>query len=382
MRNCIQLSTLPNEVTLPAQHAIPCILMRGGTSKGPYFKMQDIPQDPDVRARVLLAAMGSPDIRQIDGIGGADTLTSKVAMVGPSDREGVDVDYLFAQVSVDKAIVDTSPSCGNMLSGVGPFAIEMGMVSVNGEKTSVVIYDINTQSRIEAIVETPDGVVNYEGNGRIDGVPGTAAEIRLNFMDIVGSKTATLLPTGKPVEVIDGVKATLIDVAVPMMIVRAADLGKTGYESAAELDADKDFFARMEAMRMEAGRRMGLGDVTGKVVPKMAMLAAPREGGSVAARYFVPHKTHAAFAVTGGLCVSSCVLVPGTVAAGIANRPEGDDCTVIIEHPTGLIDVAMTTRPDGNSVEIISGGVVRTARKLMEGTVFVPAATLTSTPAA
>lgn len=368
---------------MPAQHPIPCILMRGGTSKGPYFKMQDIPQDADIRARVLLAAMGSPDTRQIDGLGGADTLTSKVAMVGPSSREGVDVDYLFAQVSVDKAIVDTSPSCGNMLSGVGPFAIETGMVPVSGAKTSVVIYDINTQSRIEAIVETPDGVVNYEGDARIDGVPGTAAEIRLNFMDIVGSKTGALLPTGTPMEEIDGIKTTLIDVAVPMMIVRAADVGKTGYESAAELDADKAFFAKMEAMRMEAGRRMGLGDVTGKVVPKMAMLAAPREGGSVAARYFVPHKTHAAFAVTGGLCVSSCVLVPGTVADGIADRPAGDDCTVIIEHPTGIIDVAMTSRPDGNSVEIISGGVVRTARKLMQGNVFVPVASLLSaSPAA
>ena len=368
---------------MPAQHPIPCILMRGGTSKGPYFKMQDIPQDADIRARVLLAAMGSPDTRQIDGLGGADTLTSKVAMVGPSSREGVDVDYLFAQVSVDKAIVDTSPSCGNMLSGVGPFAIETGMVPVSGVKTSVVIYDINTQSRIEAIVETPDGAVNYEGDARIDGVPGTAAEIRLNFMDIVGSKTGALLPTGTPMEEIDGIKTTLIDVAVPMMIVRAADVGKTGYESAAELDADKAFFAKMEAMRMEAGRRMGLGDVTGKVVPKMAMLATPREGGSVAARYFVPHKTHAAFAVTGGLCVSSCVLVPGTVADGIADRPAGDDCTVIIEHPTGIIDVAMTSRPDGNSVEIISGGVVRTARKLMQGNVFVPAASLLSaSPAA
>lgn len=368
---------------MPAQHPIPCILMRGGTSKGPYFKMQDIPQDADIRARVLLAAMGSPDTRQIDGLGGADTLTSKVAMVGPSSREGVDVDYLFAQVSVDKAIVDTSPSCGNMLSGVGPFAIETGMVPVSGVKTSVVIYDINTQSRIEAIVETPDGAVNYEGDARIDGVPGTAAEIRLNFMDIVGSKTGALLPTGTPMEEIDGIKTTLIDVAVPMMIVRAADVGKTGYESAAELDADKAFFAKMEAMRMEAGRRMGLGDVTGKVVPKMAMLATPREGGSVAARYFVPHKTHAAFAVTGGLCVSSCVLVPGTVADGIADRPAGDDCTVIIEHPTGIIDVAMTSRQDGNSVEIISGGVVRTARKLMQGNVFVPAASLLSaSPAA
>jgi Uncharacterized protein conserved in bacteria len=211
---------------MPKQTPIPCILMRGGTSKGPYFRMQDIPQDPEERARILLAAMGSPDVRQIDGIGGADTLTSKVAMVGPSEREGVDVDYLFAQVSVDQAIVDTSPSCGNMLSGVGPFAIESGMVPITGDLTSVVIYDINTKSRIEAIVQTPDGAVNYEGDAQIDGVPGTAAEIRLNFMDIVGSKTGALLPTGHAVEEIDGVKVTLIDVAVPMMIFRAADLAR------------------------------------------------------------------------------------------------------------------------------------------------------------
>nr|CAD6429175.1 4-oxalomesaconate tautomerase [Rhizobium sp. Q54] len=357
---------------MPKQTPIPCILMRGGTSKGPYFRMQDIPQDPDERTRILLAAMGSPDVRQIDGIGGADTLTSKVAMVGPSEREGVDVDYLFAQVSVDQAIVDTSPSCGNMLSGVGPFAIESGMVPIAGEVTSVVIYDINTKSRIEAIVQTPDGAVNYEGDARIDGVPGTAAEIRLNFMDIVGSKTGALLPTGNVVEEIDGVRVTLIDVAVPMMIFRAADLGKTGYETPAELNADTALFGRMEAMRLEAGRRMGLGDVTGKVVPKMAMLAEARDGGTVAARYFVPHKTHAAFAVTGGLCVSSCVLLPGTVADGLADRPDGLDCTVIIEHPTGVLDVAMTAKAEGNSVEIVSGGVVRTARKLMEGQVFVP----------
>ncbi|CAD7031026.1 4-oxalomesaconate tautomerase [Pseudorhizobium endolithicum] len=357
---------------MPKQTSIPCILMRGGTSKGPYFRMQDIPQDPEERTRILLAAMGSPDVRQIDGIGGADTLTSKVAMVGPSEREGVDVDYLFAQVSVDQAIVDTSPSCGNMLSGVGPFAIESGMVPIAGDVTSVVIYDINTKSRIEAIVQTPDGAVNYEGDARIDGVPGTAAEIRLNFMDIVGSKTGALLPTGNVVEEIDGVRVTLIDVAVPMMIFRAADLGKTGYETPAELNADTALFGRMEAMRLEAGRRMGLGDVTGKVVPKMAMLAEARDGGSVAARYFVPHKTHAAFAVTGGLCVSSCVLLPGTVADGLADRPDGLDCTVIIEHPTGVLDVAMTAKAEGNSVEIVSGGVVRTARKLMEGQVFVP----------
>jgi len=317
--------------------------------------------------------MGSPDARQIDGLGGADWLTSKVAMVGPSSRPGVDVDYLFGQVLIDQARVDFRPNCGNLTSAVGPFAIETGMVPVGGEKTSVVIYDINTQSRIEAVVETPDGAVNYEGDARIDGVPGTAAEIRLNFMDIVGSKTGALLPTGKPMEKIEGIDVTLIDVAVPMMIVRAADVGKAGYESAAELDADRAFFARMEAMRMEAGRRMGLGDVTGKVVPKMAMLAAPREGGNVAARYFVPHKTHAAFAVTGGLCVSSCVAIPGTVADGLARGALDAECIVVIEHPSGTFEVTLSLVRAGNSIEVLSGGVLRTARKLMAGHVFVPA---------
>ena len=354
------------------QVSIPCILMRGGTSKGPYFRMQDIPQEPELRSRVLLAVMGSPDPRQIDGLGGTDTLTSKVAMVGPSSREGVDVDYLFAQVSVENAIVDTAPSCGNMLSGVGPFAIESGMVPITGDRTSVVIFDINTQSRIEAIVNTADGAVVYDGDTRIDGVPGGAAEIRLNFMDIVGSKTGALLPTGKAMEQIDGVEVTLIDVAVPMMIFRATDLGKTGYETVAELDADKAFFARMEAMRMEAGRRMGLGDVTGRVVPKTAMLAKPREGNTIAARYFVPHKTHAAFAVTGGLCVSSCAMLEGSVSNGLAVRPAGNDCTVVIEHPQGTLDVALTTKGTGSDLEIVSGGVVRTARKLMSGEVYVP----------
>jgi 4-oxalomesaconate tautomerase len=358
------------------QVAIPCILMRGGTSKGPYFKASDLPADIATRDRVLLAAMGSPDARQIDGIGGADTLTSKVAIVGPSTREGVDVDYLFAQVSVDKAIVDTSPSCGNMLSGVGPFAIESGMVPVAGETTSVVIFDENTQSRIESIVQTGDGAVVYDGNAAISGAPGTSAPVRLNFMDIVGSKTGALLPTGKLTEEIDGVTVTLIDVAVPMMLFRAADLGKTGYETKKELDADKDFFARMEAMRREAGRRMGLGDVADKVVPKAAMLAKPKDGGTIAARYFVPHNTHAAFAGTGGLCVSSCAVLEGSVSDGLAVRPEGHDRLIVIEHPSGVLDVTLETRDTENGIDIVKGGLLRTARKLMAGEVYVQAAVL------
>lgn len=359
---------------MTAQIAIPCILMRGGTSKGPYFRADDLPSDKAERDRVLLAAMGSPDIRQIDGLGGADTLTSKVAIVSRSDRKGVDVNYLFAQVSVDKAIVDTAPSCGNMLSGVGPFAIESGLVPLTEGTTKVVIYDINTESQIEAIVRTRDGQVVYDGDVAIDGVPGTAAPIRLNFMNIVGSKTGALLPTGKQVEQIDGIEVTLVDVAVPMMILRARDIGKTGYETAAELDADKAFFARIEAMRREAGLRMGLGDVANKVVPKVAILAEPKSGGTIAARYFVPHKTHAAFAVTGGLCVSSCLAIPGTVADGLARGEFNAECTVVIEHPSGTFEVTLSLIRAGNSVEVLSGGVLRTARKLMAGHVFVPAA--------
>ncbi|WP_444667847.1 4-oxalomesaconate tautomerase [Cereibacter changlensis] len=359
------------------QHGIPVIIMRGGTSKGPYFRTGDLPAEEAARDRVLLAVMGSPDVRQIDGIGGADTLTSKVAMVQPSAREGVDVDYLFAQVSVTEAVVDTSPSCGNILSGVGPFAIERGMVPVTGDETRVVIFNVNTNTRIEALVQTDGEGVDYDGDMAIAGVPGTAAAVRLNFMDIVGSKTSGLLPSGHLQEEIDGVAVTLIDVAVPMMILRAADLGKTGYETPAELDADRDFFAKLETMRLEAGRRMGLGDVTGKVLPKVAILAAPKQGGHIAARYFVPHKAHAAFAVTGALCVSTVAVLEGSVSDGLALRPEGEDREILIEHPSGMIDVALRTSGQGKDLQVVSAGAIRTARKLVTGEVYVPAAALT-----
>ena len=222
-------------------------------------------------------------------------------MVGPSQHEGVDVDFLFAQISVTDPVVDTAPSCGNMLAGVGPFAIETQMVPAQAGQTRVIIYNDNTKSRIEAIVQTDGSGVVYDGDVAIDGVPGHAAPVQLSFMDIMGSKTGSLLATGRAIEEINGVAVTLIDVSVLMMIVRASDMGKTGYESPAELDADKAFFVRLEAMRKIAGERMGLGDVTGNVIPKVAMLSQPRYGGHISARYFVPHKTHAAFAVTGGM---------------------------------------------------------------------------------
>jgi bifunctional enzyme CysN/CysC len=240
--------------------------------------------------------------------------------------------------------------------------VASGGVTVGDE---VVVAKSGRRTRVKRIV-------TYDGGTAIDGVPGTAAPVRLNFMDIVGSKTGKLLPTGNLVETIDGVEVTLIDVAMPMMIFRAADMDKTGYETPAELDADPAFFARIGAMRKMAGARMGLGDVTGKVIPKVAMLAAPRGKGHIAARYFVPHKTHAAFAVTGGLCVSSCAMLEGSVSDGLVKRPEGCDRQVVIEHPSGLLDVALKTRGQGADMEVISGGVIRTARKLMAGEVYVP----------
>ena len=351
---------------------IPCTFMRGGTSRGPYFRLSDLPAEVDARDRVLLAAMGSPDVRQIDGLGGADPLTSKVAIVSPSGQQGCDVDYLFAQVAIDKAIVDTSPSCGNMLAGIGPFAIESGMVEAQDGETRVIVYNVNTRSRIEAIIRTPGGTVEYEGEAAIDGVPGTAAPILLNFMDVVGSKTGALLATGKAREEIDGIEVTCIDVAMPMVIMRATDLGLTGYEGRAEIDTRPDLFGRLEPIRQEAGRRMGLGDVTDMVIPKIGLLSPPRASGTITSRYFTPRRLHAAHAVTGGVCVATACVLEGSIADGLAELPPGNPRPIRIEHPSGQIDVLLETRGHGLDLQVVSAGVLRTARKLMVGKVFVP----------
>lgn len=355
---------------------IPCTFMRGGTSRGPYFKASDLPSDVKARDAVLLAAMGSPDVRQIDGLGGADTLTSKVAIVSKSTRPGVDVDYLFAQVSIDKPIVDTSPSCGNMLAGVAPFAIETGLVKAAPGETRVMIYNVNTESRIEAVVQTPGGIVEYEGSARIDGVPGTAAPIVLNFMDVVGSVTGALLPSGKARESIEGIDVTLIDVAMPMMLMRARDLGITGYEDRKTFDANKALFQRIEPIRREAGRRMGLGDVSDKVVPKVGLLSPARDGGTITSRYLTPHALHMAHAVTGAVCIASACAVDGSIAAEIAVSDASNPRTIWIEHPSGKVDVRLEVKGKGASMDVVAG-TLRTARPIMRGEVLVPARALT-----
>lgn len=346
--------------------------MRGGTSRGPYFLPEDLPEDTETRDRVLLAVMGSPDPRQIDGLGGATTPTSKVAIVGRSDRPDCDVDYLFAQVSVEKGIVDTAPSCGNMLAGVGPFAIERGLVAPADKETRVSIYNVNTQSHIEAVVQTPNGEVTYEGDQHIDGVSGTAAPIVLSFSNVVGSKCESLLPTGKCQEDIEGITVTCCDVAMPMLLIRAVDLGLSGYERD-EITADHDLMLRIETIRLEAGKRMGLGDVTNSVIPKVGLLARARKGGAISSRYLTPHAVHAAHAVTGAICISSCIAIEGTVANALASSSTGSDDRVRIEHPSGSIEIRLQTSGTGTDLDVTSAGVVRTARKLMDGRVYVPA---------
>ncbi len=355
------------------QTAIPFHFLRGGTSRGPYFNRADLPEDRGTLAEVLLSVLGSGHPLNIDGIGGGAAVTTKVAMLSRSADPDADVDYFFAQVSVEDRTVDFKPTCGNILSGVGPAALEMGLVKAAGDTTRIRVLSVNTGARIEAVVETPGGAVRYDGSASIDGVPGTAAPIYLNFMDVVGSSTGALLPTGAVRDVIDGVEVTCMDVAMPMVIARAADFGMTGYETVAELDANRDFYARMEPIRIEAGKRMGMGDVSGSVTPKFGLLAEPRVGGTIAARYFMPKNCHPTMAVTGSQCLASCVLTPGTVAEGLFSPPEGSPALVVIEHPSGTIDVTVDYENGPEGFQLRSAGLLRTARLLARGEVFVPA---------
>ena len=346
---------------------VPCLWMRGGTSKGGVFLAADLPADPAARDAFLLRAMGSPDPRQIDGMGGADPLTSKVAVVSKSTRDGVDVDYLFLQVFVDKALVSDQQNCGNMLAAVGPFAIERGLVAAPGDETRVAIFMENTGQVAVATVATPGGVVTYDGTATIDGVPGGAAPVPLEFRDTAGSSCGALLPTGNAVDTIDGVACTLIDNGMPCVVIRAADVGATGYEDRETLDAADAVKAKIEAIRLQAGPMMNLGDVADKSVPKMMLVAAPRHGGAVTVRSFIPKRAHATIGVLGAVSVATACLIEGSPAAAVAQVPDGAVKTLSVEHPTGEMTCVLTLGDDG---EVASAALLRTARKLMDGKVF------------
>ena len=352
------------------QTSAPVMWMRGGTSKGGYFLASDLPAHRDARDAFLLRAMGSPDPRQIDGMGGGDPLTSKVAIVKPSAREGIDVDYLFLQVSVDEALVSDQQNCGNILPGVGPFAIERGLVEPPGEETRVAIYMENTGQTAIASVQTPGGSVSYAGNAAIDGVPGTHAPIPLEFRDTAGSSCGALLPTGNPVDDVAGVACTLIDNGMPCVVFRAQDVGATGYESREKLEsaAFAPVRERIERIRLAAGPLMQLGDVRDKTVPKMTLVAPPRHGGAVTTRVFIPHRAHASIGVLGAVTAATACLIPGSPAAAVSKVPQGARKTLSIEHPTGEMSCVLEVDPAGG---VVSAALLRTARKLMDGTVYV-----------
>lgn len=345
-------------------HPIPCVLMRGGTSKGPFFLGSDLPADRGERDRILLSVMGSGHPLQIDGIGGGNPVTSKVAIVGPATVAGADVDYLFAQVRIDQQIVDTSPNCGNMLAAVAPFAIEAGLVTAAHGETLVRIHNVNTGKIIEAELATPNGKVCYMGDASIDGVPGKAAPIALTFLDAAGARTGQLFPTGAPTNRIGDVAVTCIDCAMPMVLMNAGDLGVTGYESAVQLNGDTALLARIEAIRLKAGRLMGMGDVAQQVTPKPVLISPARQGGDLNVRYFMPHECHPSLATTGAVGIATAAISAGTVAARLIGE-RAVPTVLRIEHPSGGLDIKLDER-DGKRI----AGVLRTARRLFDGVVY------------
>lgn len=356
-----------------SQVAVPCSVMRGGTSKGLFFLATDLPSDVATRDRLLLAAMGSPDAREIDGMGGGHPLTSKVAVVSKSSRPGIDVDYLFLQVWPDRAEVSDQQNCGNILAGVGPFAIEQGLVEAQNGITPVSIFMVNTDSKATAFIETPGGLVNYQGTARIDGVPGTHAPININFEDVAGSSCGALLPTGNVVDLVEGVEVTCIDNGMPVVCLKAEDFGITGYESPAELEANQELRARVEAIRIAVGERMNLGDVTTKTVPKMSLLSKAKDGGLISTRTFIPHRAHEAIGVLGAVSVATACMLEGSVAHQIAGLGKlTPSLNVEVEHPSGFFTVQMEVDTSAPELKITKSALLRTARLLMSGSVYVP----------
>jgi 4-oxalomesaconate tautomerase len=353
------------------QRSIPCLFMRGGTSRGPFFLEDDLPQDIERRDAVLLAVMGSPDARQIDGMGGADPLTSKVGIVRRGRTAGVDLEFLFAQVSIKEGRVDTTPNCGNMLAAVVPFGLETGLVRANGEVTTLRVLTRNTGTLSDIEVQTPVGRVEYSGSARIDGVPGTGAPVNISFLETAGSVCGSLLPTGNLVSRFDGVEVTCIDNGMPVIIIAAEALGISGYESRDALNANAPLKKRIESIRLQAGPAMNLGDVSKKVVPKMCLVAKPAAGGHICTRTFIPHDCHSAVGVLGAVTVATAAVLPGSVAHRYAQVPPGNPKALSVEHPSGEFTVVLTMNPK-NADEVMQAALLRTARLIMRGEVFVP----------
>lgn len=342
--------------------------MRGGTSRGPYFLADWLPPAGSARDQVLIAAMGSPHLLQVDGLGGGNSLTSKVAIVNKSSRPGCDIDYLFAQVSVDIGRVDYKPNCGNMLSGTVPFAIEQGIIKAHIGTTTARVYNVNTDSMIDVIVQTPDGKITYEGDTEIDGVAGKAAPVLLRFLD---DTSKNLLPTGNAIDVIDGVEVTCFAGAMAVMLIHAPDLGLRGDETPAELDANLPMMARLEIIRRKAGLLMGLGDVSEMVVPKPALLSRGKSAQSITSRYFTPLACHTSHAVTGAVSVATAYFTEGTVAHRLSERLGVGAHRLAVNHPAGKIELELDCVIENAVLVVKHVSLVRTARKIMSGELFI-----------
>lgn len=353
------------------QTEIPFMQLRGGSSKGLYFLAADLPADEGRRNEILLDAIGR-DSRQIDGLGGADPLTSKVAIVRPSSRTDADVDFLFAQIVVGQNTVDTTPNCGNILAGVGPFAVESGLVSASSPLTSIVVHMVNSGKLCELQLNTPDGEMDYQGSARIDGVPGTAAAVICNYLDVAGSICGALLPTGQAVDEVDGVEITCIDNGMPVVLMRAQDVGVSGYESADELNAHQALKDRLESIRLQIGPRMNLGDVSDKAVPKMCLVSPAQRGGLINTRTFIPHKCHAAVGVLGAVSVATACILPGSVTVGMVEVPTGEQKQLVVEHPSGEFSVTLDVDESAAMPVIRKAGLLRTARLLSRGVLYLP----------
>ncbi|MEU0579920.1 4-oxalomesaconate tautomerase [Streptomyces griseoincarnatus] len=379
--SAVAAARVPEVARRGSQTALPCLFMRGGTSRGPFFDARLLPADPALRDAVLLAAVGSPDPRQIDGVGGAHPLTSKIGLVRPGTRPGVDVEWTFAQVQPDGDTVDASANCGNMLAAVLPFAVETGMVVPADDRTTARVLTRNTGMVAEITVATPEGAdgtrhVSYDGAARIDGVPGTAAPVEIGFLDTAGSVAGALLPTGRPRDTVEvpglgAVDVTLIDNGQPLVIVEAARLGATGYESPADIDADEALKARVEALRLVCGKAMGLGDVSGRNYPKMTLVAPPRHGGTLTTRSLIPRVCHQSIGVLAAVTAATACVLEGTVARDVAAEVAGAEPTVSVEHPSGEFSVTLGLDPAGPR-RVTRSALLRTARLLMAGDLLVP----------
>lgn len=367
------------------QIAIPFMQIRGGSSKGLFFKAEDLPTDENERNQCLLLAMEGTtegDPRQIDGLGGATSLTSKVAIISKSISPLADLDYLFVQVVVGKGKVSNNQTCGNILSGIVHFAIESGMIEATHPVTSAKINIVNTGGICEVVVQTPNGQIETKGDAKVDGVPGTAAPIICNYLESVGATCGALLPTGNAIDVIEGMETTCIDNGMPIVIMRASDFGLIGNETKEVLEANESLRQQIEAIRLKAGHLMNLGDVQDQTIPKMCLVSPPENGGVINTRMFIPHVVHEAIGVLAAVSVATACVIPNTVISderGVMSKgeflhssPISYHSSLSIEHPSGEFTVNLEYELIDNQINILKSGVIRTARLLSKGEVFVP----------